>query len=246
MSIQINQSQCNLPNLPPFYQLMLVTNKQNTPLNEYLKFIDTCAKSGITAVQLREKNMPYTELLQFGQKIQAILAPFTIPLIINDNVKLAIALDATGVHLGQTDHCPKKARTQLGKQKIIGVSIDSMDNLLKANQLPIDYVGIGSIFPTKNKSNVVTYWGIEGLQKLAPLSTHPIVAIGGINERNAINIIQAGAHGIAAIEAFHQTMNLPKTTQQLLHMTRGKHHDSFNSIQFNSSSTNKTFNSLSD
>lgn len=213
----ISNSSDNSPGYkPPYYSLTLVTNKQNSPLHDYLKFIHSCAKAGVTAVQLREKNMSYAALIEFGEEIQKILIPLNIPLIINDNVELAIALNAAGVHLGQTDHCPQKARTQLGSEKIIGVSIDSLANLHEANQLPINYVGIGSIFPTQNKANVATIWGTAGLKQAAALSTHPVVAIGGINERNAPDVISAGANGIAAIGAFHNAIDLSTTIKTLL------------------------------
>ncbi len=225
MNIKTNQPIANCSPNSSCYRLILVTNQQNIPQHHYLKFIHDCAKSGVTAVQLREKQMPYDALLEFGKKIIDILTPLNIPLIVNDNLQLALDLDAAGVHLGQTDHCPQEARAALGVEKIIGVSIDSLANLQKANQLPINYVGIGSIFPTQHKTNVPTFWGVAGLKKLAPLSRHPIVAIGGINENNAHDVILAGAKGIAAIGAFHHTLNLHKTTQKLLHMIQGYNHD---------------------
>lgn len=215
MNVQINQSASKSPEQTPCYKLMLVTQQGNIPTQDYVKFIQTCAASGITSVQLREKNKPYAALLELGKNIQEILAPYLIPLIINDNIELALALDAAGVHLGQTDCCPQKARDQLGPKKIIGVSIDSLANLQHANQLPINYVGIGSIFPTQNKTNVTHFWGTAGLKQVAPLSTHPIIAIGGINEHNATEVMLAGAHGIAAIGAFHHAVDLPATTKKL-------------------------------
>jgi len=205
----------------PFYRLMLVTQKQDKPLAEYLKFIKNCAELGITAVQLREKQLPAPELFQMGQALQHLLTPFNIPLIINDNVALAQALDAQGVHLGQTDGNPQEARAQLGPHKIIGISIDSLDNLHCANNLPINYVGIGSIFKTKNKDNVTTIWGIEALRTHSLQSRHPVVAIGGIDSSNAADVLRTGAQGIAAIGALHESTDLHFTINQLL----GKPHD---------------------
>lgn len=202
----------------PYYTLMLVTHKNNTPTHDYLHFIQCCAESGITAVQLREKNASYAELLDLGQQIKRILAPFNIPLIINDNVTLAIELNAGGVHLGQSDSCPTSARQRLGAEKIIGLSIDSVENLHAANQLPIDYVGIGAIFPTATKHNVATIWGTEGLTTLSTLSKHPIVAIGGINESNTSNVKRAGAHGIAVIGALHDSVDPKNTVNNLRHL----------------------------
>ena len=201
-----------------FLRLTLVTNQQTTPLNDYVQFIHLCAKAGITAVQLRDKTSSFQECLAFGHALKTILASFSIPLIINDNIDLAVALDADGVHLGQTDGCPIEARHRLGSQKIIGVSIDSMDNLFAANEQPIDYVGIGAIFPTDNKPNVSTIWGLEGLSHLSSLSKHPVIAIGGINESNAEGVMRSGADGIAVIGAIHDS-HCPTETVRTLHST---------------------------
>jgi thiamine-phosphate pyrophosphorylase len=202
----------------PFYPLMLVTNRQHTPMADYLQFVKKCATSGITSVQLREKKQSYASLVLFGKKLKHILDPLNIPLIINDDIKLALELDAGGVHLGQTDGDPELARKTLGPNKIIGVSIDSEENLIKANQLPIDYVGIGAIYPTTSKTNVNTFWGIPGLQRLVPLSKHPIIAIGGLNENNAADVILSGAHGIAVINALHDTDNPCQKARNLRHI----------------------------
>jgi len=190
--------------LHSFYKLVLVTDKNHRSVNEYLHFIKTCAESGITAVQLREKRLSYQALLTFGEQLKLLLDQANLPLIINDSVELALALNASGVHLGQNDGDIHTARQALGPDKIIGVSIDSVENLLVANELPINYVGIGAIFPTKNKKNVSTIWGIDGLRQLIPLSKHPVIAIGGINTRNAKSVIATGVDGIAAIGVFHE------------------------------------------
>lgn len=199
----------------PFYTLMLVTQKQQSSLKDYLDFIDSCVHQGVTSVQLREKNTRPDDLLTFGQALKNKLTPLHIPLIVNDNLELAIALDAAGVHLGQTDGDPLEARQRLGAHKTIGVSIDSYDNLIKANALPIDYVGVGAIFPTPNKKNVSTVWGLDGLQQLVPHAKHPVVAIGGIDTHNVTNTLMAGAHGIAVIGALHNARDPGQTAQEL-------------------------------
>lgn len=198
-----------------FYKLTLVTHKQDTPSNQYLDFIHECAQSGITSVQLREKNLNYTALLDFAKQLQEVLQLYSIPLIINDNVKLAHELNADGVHLGQSDGCLLKARALLGPNKIIGITIDSIEQIQIANNLPINYVGVGSIFPTNHKSNITNIWGCEGLKHLASLTSHPIIAIGGIDQNNASQVMKSGAQGIAAIGAFHQTEQPKIMTQQL-------------------------------
>jgi thiamine-phosphate pyrophosphorylase len=207
------------------YKLMLLTQKNDTPVTIYLDFIKRCIEGGITAVQLREKSLSDDELLDFGQQLQALLLTYQLPLIINDHVDLAIAIDAAGVHLGQSDGCPIHARHRLGVNKMIGVSIDSDENLLTANQNPVDYVGIGAIFPTQNKSNIQTIWGLKRLKRVAALSKHPIIAIGGINETNAAAVMLAGAQGIAVIGAAHHTTYPTRTLRQIRSLidTEGNH-----------------------
>lgn len=211
--MQANQS--SIVQDKPFYRLMLVTQRASQPLQSYLNFIERCAQAGITAVQLREKSYSDAELVAFGKSLQAILKPYHIPLLINDNLRVALEIDADGVHLGQTDGDPLEARKILGPHKRMGLSIDSMANLQHANTLPLDYVGIGSIFMTHNKTNVTTHWGLAGLAALSTHSKHPIVAIGGIHENNVDGVYRSGAHGIAAIGAFHDSGDLKKTIQNM-------------------------------
>jgi len=209
--------------LQKFYKLILVTNKQSNPLDKYLAFIAECAKSGITAVQLREKNLNFNELLAFGKQLKSILKPLEIPLIINDNIELALALDADGIHLGQTDGDIQQARQKLGK-KIIGLTVNSIEQIQAANTLPIEYVGVGAIFPSLNKTDVTTIWGLDELAYAATIAKVPVVAIGGINTANAHKVIQAGANGIAAIAAFHETKTPANTIKKLLNQVLGDCH----------------------
>lgn len=197
---------------------MLVTNRQAIPLADYLSFIKACAVSGITSVQLREKHQSWEFLLMFGQELKRILDPLRIPLIVNDNIELALELNASGVHLGQTDGDPYHARKKLGPDKIIGVSIDSENNLMDANEIPINYVGVGAIFKTANKPNVHTIWGLNGLQTLATKTHHPIVGIGGIHAGNALGVMAAGANGIAVIAALHDAKEPSLAASILRHL----------------------------
>lgn len=201
-----------------FFKLILVTNKNNTPLNRYLDFIASCAEAGITSVQLREKSLNFDDLCEFGKRLQLTLKPFSIPLIINDSVALAHRLGADGVHLGQADGCVIAARKKLGNNKIIGLTVDSLEQLHAANELPINYVGIGAIFPTNNKSNVANIVGCDDLAKIIGLSRHPVVAIGGINETNVSSVMNAGANGVAAIGAFHDARDPKIAAKNLRHI----------------------------
>lgn len=198
-----------------FYKLILITNRNNTSIDEYLHLIKICITSGITCVQLREKHSSYAALLTFGHALKEVLLPAKIPLIINDNVDLALALDAEGVHLGQSDSDIWQARKRLGSDKIIGLSVNTLTQVFHANGLPVNYIGCGAIFATLNKDDVIGSLGLNGLQQLSLHSKHPIIAVGGVNVTNAELVLQAGANGIAAIGAFHDTNNIATMTAQL-------------------------------
>lgn len=198
-----------------YVKLMLITNKKDKPLGEYLEFIRLCAQSGITSVQLREKDLSYDELREFGKQLLVLLKPFGIPLIVNDNANLAYELDADGVHLGQSDGNILEARALLGPNKIIGLSVYSSEQMLIANTLPIDYVGLGNVFSSKTKSEI-SVLGCDGFKKIALLSNHPVIAIGGIKVSNAGEVMRSGAHGIAAIGLFHDAQDPVVTIKYLL------------------------------
>lgn len=193
----------------------LVTHTQALGSEAYTDFIHTCIQGGVDAVQLREKHLPYADLLDFGKTLKTCLDACSIPLIINDHVALCAELDTAGVHLGQSDGDVSAARKRLGKDKIIGLTVDNLEQLKTANQLPIDYIGIGAIFPSQSKPNVQTHWGITGLCQALALSKHPIIAIGGIDTQNVSAVWQTGVHGIAAIAAFHQAA-CPETAARIL------------------------------
>jgi thiamine-phosphate pyrophosphorylase len=196
-------------------KLILITNRSETSLPEYLSFIKICAESGITAVQLREKNASPEFLLEFGSHLKEILSPLQIPLIINDNMKLAIDLKASGIHLGQTDGDPNQTRMILGGHKIIGLSIETMAELYRSHHCPIDYVAASAVFPTTHKQDVKTLWGLERLSMLVKASKHPVVAIGGIDLSNAKIVMETGVSGIAIIGVLHQAKDPRQVTKQL-------------------------------
>lgn len=198
-----------------FYKLILVTQRGNSPLPEYLDFIKKCISSGVTSVQLREKNSDSTFKLHFAIELKELLAPYNIPLLINDDIELALKIGAEGVHLGQSDGSPQIARERLGNDKFIGLSIESEEQLKQANNLEVNYVAASAIFPTPNKKNLKTIWGLKGLSQLSAQSLHPIVGIGGINEYNLPQLMRAGAHGAAVIGALHQAKNPVEMAQKL-------------------------------
>lgn len=185
-------------------RLCLVTNLQHQPFSLYKPFILKAIQGGVTSVQLREKTKNVFEFQQLALQLKSTLRPFNIPLFINDHVEIAKDIDAEGVHIGQSDLSPYEARKILGPAKIIGWSIETLEELEIANQLTcIDYIAASAVFPSKTKPDCKTIWGIDGLRKITQLSKHPVMAIGGINLSNIEMIINNGACGAAVIGAIH-------------------------------------------
>lgn len=183
---------------------------------DYYAFIIKAIQSGVSSIQLRAKSLSEPQLLKVALKLKTLLAPYNVPLIINDNLAVAAKADAEGLHLGQLDGSPKHARKVLGQNKIIGLSIESLDELQQANQLDcIDYVAASSVFNSISKSNIKTVWGLDGLSHICQISKHPVIAIGGITTKNAAAVLQHGATGLAVISAIHQSKSLKQDCQLL-------------------------------
>lgn len=189
------------------FKFCLVTQPDNQSMDDYALFIRQAVQGGVTMVQLRTKSNP-AALLDTAKQLLSILRPLSIPLIINDNVDVAKEIDADGVHLGQSDLSPEEARKILGPDKIIGWSIETLEQLDKANTLNcIDYVAASAVFPSTTKTNCKTIWGLSGLKSLTQRSHHPVMAIGGINITNVRNVMAHGACGVAVVSAIHTHVN---------------------------------------
>jgi thiamine-phosphate pyrophosphorylase len=187
-----------------YLRLCLVTNLRAQSLESYQSFIIKAVKGGVTSIQLREKAADMDKLYEMVFLLKRTLKPFNIPIIINDYVNFAKAIDADGVHIGQSDVDPESARKILGPDKIIGLSIESLAELEKANQLScIDYVAASAVWPSKTKPGCRTIWGLNGLKKFAQASRHEVIGIGGITKKNVQRLIEGGASGAAVIGAIH-------------------------------------------
>lgn len=196
-------------------KLCLITPAQGH-IHDYAATIIQAIKGGVTMVQLREKGPNLSEIKEKALFLQNLVKPYSVPLIINDHVALAAEIEADGVHIGQGDVPVSEARKILGKQKIIGVSIESFDDLHRANNNPeISYVTASAVFPSTSKPDCKTIWGISHLHKLTAMSTHPMTAIGSINITNAHTVFDAGACGIAVIGAIHNAKDPYKAAQDL-------------------------------
>lgn len=188
-----------------FLQLCLVTHRQDRSFEEYLKLVESAVLGGITCVQLREKNATEEELSEFALALLKLLKIYSVPLIINDRVDICKKVKAQGVHLGQSDMHPDQARSILGSNAIIGLSIENFSQLNEANKLnSITYLSASSLFLTKSKSDCKTIWGIRKLEKFCRLAKYPVIAIGGINKFNLHSALGSGIQGIAVISAIQE------------------------------------------
>lgn len=182
------------------YTLYLVTDDQQD-MATLAHVVCEAVKGGVTMVQIREKQGDVRAFIERALLVKAVLANTGVPLIINDRVDVALAVDADGVHLGQTDMPVHHARQLIGADKILGLSIETEQQLEEVKALPVDYIGLSAIFATPSKLDTLTHWGIEGLAASLKKTTLPVVAIGGINSDNIQEVAATGVHGIALVSA---------------------------------------------
>lgn len=195
--------------------LYLVTDRSLT-LGRSLEYVvEEAVKGGVTIVQLREKNCSTKEFYQQAVKLKKCLKPYHIPLIINDRLDIALACDAEGLHIGQNDMPYAIARKLLGKNKIIGLSVESIQDAIDANALDVGYIGISPVFDTQTKTDTAHALGLKGVQKISQISHHPCIGIGGINYTNAKDVIDAGADGICVVSTIMSAKDIEETTSQL-------------------------------
>ncbi|MGL5955462.1 MAG: thiamine phosphate synthase [Brevinema sp.] len=205
-----------------FYRFMLITQKNQSNDKDYFDFIKKCADGGITSLQLREKHLNQEELTILGSQLLRILEEYRIPLIINDSAELAQKIGTPYIHIGQKDDTVNQSLSLIPNAQI-GISIASTKQLTLANQQSsIAYVTASAVFPSTNKQNLNTIWGLAGLSQLSQISKHPLTAIGGITLENTEDIIKHGAQGIALIGALHDSSDpytLCKRFRNLLDQT---------------------------
>jgi len=197
--------------------LYLVTNRKALEFEDFFNIIRASINGGVRIVQLREKDSSARDMIIIGKKLLSILKPLGIPLIINDRVDVAHAVGADGVHLGQSDLRVGEARAILGKKAIIGLSVESLAKATVAIEEDVDYLAASPIFHTKTKADCGEPWGLDGLKQLCAVSKHPVIAIGGIDETNAKQIIECGAAGIAVVSAIFNASCPKNAALRMIH-----------------------------
>lgn len=181
--------------------LYLVTDLELSKGRSLEYIVEEAIKGGVTLVQLREKDISTREFYELAKSLMAILKPLNIPLIINDRLDIALAVDADGLHIGQSDLPYAVARKLMGYEKIIGLSVENIEQARDANELDVDYIGLSPVFSTNTKLDINTPLELAGIKEIASFTKHKTVAIGGINDSNAESIIASGADGIAVVSA---------------------------------------------
>ena len=181
--------------------LYLVTDRPLSGGRDMAWIVREAAAGGVTMVQLREKECSTAEFIQLARELKAALTPLGIPLIINDRVDVALAVDADGVHIGQSDMPYDTARKLLGSDKIIGLSVETMDEVIAANALDVDYIGISPVYATPTKTDTLTPFGLDGVDEVMRYSRHRCVAIGGMNRDTVGEVIAHGVEGVAVVSA---------------------------------------------
>jgi len=183
------------------YSLYLVTDRPLCLGKDLVDVVKAAVAGGVTMIQLREKDASTREFLAVGLKIKKILAGTDVPLIVNDRVDIALALEAEGVHLGNHDMPYEKARKILGEDRIIGFSAESVEDAVHASRLGVDYIGVSPVYTTPTKPELETGLGLEGLREIRSVTRLPLVAIGGMNASNCREAIESGADGVAVVSA---------------------------------------------
>lgn len=196
-------------------RLYLVTNRYQDSVESFLEKIETACRSGVTIVQLREKNLTTNQYYQLAKQVKEITDAYQVPLIIDDRLDVCLAVDAAGLHIGDDELPVSVARQVLGPEKILGVTAKTVKRALEAEEGGADYLGTGAIFPTTTKENApITL--ISTLKTICQRVAIPVVAIGGLTSENIDQLIGTGIAGVAVVRDLMQAEDVEAKTQAFL------------------------------
>ncbi|MBV7365842.1 thiamine phosphate synthase [Streptococcus vulneris] len=196
-------------------RLYLVTNRYQDSLESFLEKIERACLSGVTIVQLREKNLTTNQYYQLAKQVKEITDAYQVPLIIDDRLDVCLAVDAAGLHIGDDELPVSVARKVLGPEKILGVTAKTVKRALEAEEGGADYLGTGAIFPTTTKENApITL--ISTLKTICQRVAIPVVAIGGLTSENIDQLIGTGIAGVAVVRDLMQAEDIEAKTQAFL------------------------------
>ena len=196
-------------------RLYLVTNRYQDSLESFLEKVETACRSGVTIIQLREKNLTTNQYYQLAKQVKEITDAYQVPLIIDDRLDICLAVDAAGLHIGDDELPVSVARKVLGPEKILGVTAKTVKRALEAETSGADYLGTGAIFPTTTKENApITQ--ISTLKTICQTVAIPVVAIGGLTSENIEQLIGTGIAGVAVVRDLMQAEDIEAKTQAFL------------------------------
>ena len=188
-------------------KLYLVTNRYQDSLENFLEKVETACRSGVTIIQLREKNLTTNQYYQLAKQVKEITDAYQVPLIIDDRLDICLAVDAAGLHIGDDELPVSVARQVLGPEKILGVTAKTVKRALEAEEGGADYLGTGAIFPTTTKENApITL--ISTLKTICQRVAIPVVAIGGLTSENIDQLIDTGIAGVAVVRDLMQAEDI--------------------------------------
>lgn len=196
-------------------RLYLVTNRYQDSVESFLKKVETACRSGVTIVQLREKNLTTNQYYQLAKQVKEITDAYQVPLIIDDRLDVCLAVDAAGLHIGDDELPVSVTRQVLGPDKILGVTAKTVKRALEAEEGGANYLGTGAIFPTTTKENApITL--ISTLKTICQRVAIPVVAIGGLTSENIDQLIGTGIAGVAVVRDLMQAEDIEAKTQAFL------------------------------
>ena len=196
-------------------RLYLVTNRYQDSLESFLEKVETACRSGVTIIQLREKNLTTNQYYQLAKQVKEITDAYQVPLIIDDRLDICLAVDAAGLHIGDDELPVSVARKVLGSEKIPGVTAKTVKRALEAETSGADYLGTGAIFPTTTKENApITL--ISTLKTICQTVSIPVVAIGGLTSENIDQLAATGIAGVAVVRDLMQAEDIEAKTQDFL------------------------------
>lgn len=180
--------------------------------------VEKALKGGATFIQLREKKLDQESFLNEAKELKELCRKYKVPFVINDNVEIALAIDADGVHVGQSDMEALDVRKRLGEDKIIGVSAQTVEQALLAEEHGADYLGVGAVFPTGSKDDADDV-SRDTLKAICDAVSIPVIAIGGISEKNVAELSGSGICGIAVISAIFARPDIESAARELRERT---------------------------
>ncbi len=196
-------------------RLYLVTNRYQDSLENFLRKVETTCRSGVTIIQLREKDLTTSQYYQLAKQVKEITDAYQVPLIIDDRLDICLAVDAAGLHIGDDELPVSVARKVLGPEKILGVTAKTVKRALEAEEGGADYLGTGAIFPTRTKENApITL--ISTLKTICQTVAIPVVAIGGLTSENIDQLVDTGIAGVAVVRDLMQAEDIEAKTQAFL------------------------------